>query len=220
MIDATDFIELTKLISDRTKAKIRTAVPGVVRAFDPETQTATVQVAVAYAYLDPDAVEEVQRYIPRPITNCPVIFPQGGGFSLRFPLEPGDDCLILVAERSIDEWAATGNAGVTPRDLRRFDLSDALVLPAPRPAARPLEDFRDDAVELRHDASGRSFRIRDDGKIAIGDGTNELLDIVHGLIGDLLTAIMPGSSPPGSPFDPATLGALGALQTQLALLKE
>ena len=74
--------------------------------------------------------------------NCPVLFPQGGGYSITFPLESGDPVKLSVAARSLDEWLTDGGTDVEPADPRRFDLEDAIVEPGIRSFAQALADDR------------------------------------------------------------------------------
>lgn len=46
---------------------------------------------------------------------------------MTFPVKPGDGCLLIFAERSLDEWK-DGGGEVTPNDPRAMDLSDAVAL--------------------------------------------------------------------------------------------
>ena len=100
---------------------MHTQVPGRVLEYDHDTQKAKVQLIIEHAF-DDDG--EVGYYKPPPLVNVPVEF----GI-LSWPLEEGQPGIVSFAERSIDEYEATGNANVKPRDLRRFDLSDATFRP-------------------------------------------------------------------------------------------
>lgn len=117
--------------------RVHTATPGTILSYDAARQAATVQPALRIPSTDPETGARVFRKLP-PIASCPVLWPSGGGCSLTWPLEQGDPCTILVAERSTDEYRATGGRDVEPQDPRRFDWSDALVLPAWTPFNAPI----------------------------------------------------------------------------------
>ncbi len=124
-----DELDALQRLARAEVARVRTCIPGVVTAYDSATQRADVRPAIRHAYRDADgSVAQEQHPI---IPGCPVLFPasSSGGFSIAWPLSPGDEVLVLVAERSIDEWQAEGNTDTVPQDLRRFALSDAMVLP-------------------------------------------------------------------------------------------
>lgn len=108
-------------------ARVRTCIPAQVVDYNHTTQRATVQICVRYAYRNEDG-EVVQERNPT-LGDVPVMFPGGSGYAVTFPLSAGDEVLLLVSERSIDEYLQTGARDCTPRDLRRFSLTDAVVLP-------------------------------------------------------------------------------------------
>lgn len=188
MTSETEFEALLKAVQTRTRGAMRTIIPGEVLSFNAATQTATVRVSVASWRMDPDLDEPV-AFFPEPIANCPVYYPGGAGWSTRTPIEAGDRCLILVAERSIDEWMATGNR-VAALDLgRRFDLTDAIVLPGLRPAADPLADFNDESFEVIHE-NGTVLRLNPDGTVYLGNSTTgvaEQLDALRSMLATLIS---------------------------------
>jgi len=127
-------------------AKIRTCIPGRVVSYDHSEQRADVRPVVRSARKDPDTDERV-TYLPDVIPNCPVSFPQGGGFSLTWPLQKGDRVELRFASRSLDEWLTGGGDDVEPKDPRRFDVTDAIVDPGISSFAEALANDRlDDAA--------------------------------------------------------------------------
>ena len=88
----------------------------------------------------------------------PVHFPQSGTYSLTFPIQVGDDCLVLFAQRGYDHWLYEnkGEAGLTkaglatPQHNRMFDQTDALALVGFNPVAEVIKNFSPDCVELRN----------------------------------------------------------------------
>lgn len=118
-------------------AKVHTSIPGVIVEYDRASQRATVQPAIAGAYVDPDTRDLVREPLP-PIPDVPVAFPSGDGYSVTFDLAVGDRVLLVFSERSTEEFRATGDEGVEPGDLRRFDLSDAVAFPAALQFSEPV----------------------------------------------------------------------------------
>jgi len=115
-------------------AKVHTSMPAVVVAYDPTTQSASVQPVlvgrVADTLLDRERPDVAP---PPPLHNVPIVWPSGATWSLHGPLVPGDPVTLVIAERSTDEWRTLGStAGVVPLDARRFDLSDAVAIPGGR----------------------------------------------------------------------------------------
>lgn len=135
-------LDLIKLAIRNRVGLMRTALPARVLSYDAATQLADVQVLVRSSFVNADT-QILETYLPEPIPSVPVLWPSGSGGSITFPLSANDQGFILCAERSIDEWKQTGNIDNTARDLRRFDLADAVFLPGGRaiPNALPSSAF-------------------------------------------------------------------------------
>jgi hypothetical protein len=129
---------LAEVISETIAAArggISVAMPATILSYDPARQIASVKPAISMRY-ESDGV-----LVPSPIgivSNLPVLFPSGGGTSITWNLLPGDQVLLIVCDRSLDEWKSTGAQENVPADIRRFDFTDAIVLPGIRPITQPL----------------------------------------------------------------------------------
>lgn len=122
--------------------QVHTAMPGIVKSFDPASQTATVQPALQREYVDLGAMA-----LP-PVPKVPVLFLGGGGNALTFPVAPGDECLLVFSERAIDNWFQAG--GVRDVSDHRFhDLTDGFAIVGFRSLPHKLSDFVTDGFELR-----------------------------------------------------------------------
>lgn len=129
--------ELLLELMAAVKGSMAACLPAKVLTYNPVDQTATVKPAITGRYHDP----ELEALIPAPlpvIAKVPVAFPSGGGFSITWPLLPDDDVLLVFADRSLDEWKSTGLPENLPADTRRFDLTDAIAIPAVKPPVRPI----------------------------------------------------------------------------------
>jgi hypothetical protein len=196
--------DLLSLAIGRAQAGVRTCQPGIVLAYDPVQQKAIVQPAIRVARTDPTTGLRVYQEVP-PIANCPVAHIGAGDFSLCFPLSPGDSVLLLVADRSMDEWILTGETKVDPYDSRRFDWMDCVVLPALRsfnPAAGargpiPVEGVAAGAMVVRAP------------EIRLGSSAAYDALVLESLLPDLLAALSDVS---------AALTALGILAPALVNL--
>lgn len=122
---AADPQEAIRAALDGRQTRIWTALPGIVQSFDPATLTATVQPAIQGRIADRDGVVSL---VDLPLlVDCPVQFPAGGGVSLTFPVEAGDECLVVFASRCIDAWWQSGGVQ-PPLEARMHDLSDGFVV--------------------------------------------------------------------------------------------
>lgn len=146
--------------------ELHTSTPGIVRAFDAATQTATVQPAIRRIWIG----EEGQRE-PRDLPECihvPVVFVGGGPYVLTFPVAAGDECELRFSERAIDNWHARGGVQ-DPSEVRFHDLSDAVALVGLYSQPRAISGFSASAVELRRrDGTGGKF-VLDGGFAYQGD---------------------------------------------------
>lgn len=100
---------------------VNTAVPGTVVQYDPASNRAVVRASMPKRLADGSELEAPS------VHEVPVAFPAGGGFSLTFPLKPGDGVLLIFSQRSLEGWLSGGTQA--PDDPRRFALSDAIAIP-------------------------------------------------------------------------------------------
>jgi hypothetical protein len=112
-------------------ALVHTSIPAVVTDYDHTAQKATVRLAIRLRREDP-ATGALEFYEPPLIPNVPVMFLSGSGYAFTFPLAAGDPVTVFFLERSTDGWRDTGEPGQEPWDTRRFDLTDAVAIPAGR----------------------------------------------------------------------------------------
>lgn len=134
---------------------VRTSYPGKIKSFDPDTQIATVQVA-RERYVDNLNSLNVMQESPI-LVNVPVHFPQGGGYSLTFPIAVDDNCLVMFAERGCSHWLngdsmviGTYKSGVPKADFfRKFDVNDSFALVGFNSIPKAIPAFQAASVELR-----------------------------------------------------------------------
>lgn len=140
---------------------MRSAIPGIIRTFDPNKQTCTVDVAIMeYTLQEPPA--SLQAPSVGPINNHPVATPmdtledvpvimmRAGGWSLTFPIVAGTECLLIFADTCIDGWWQNGGQQV-PYDRRRHDVSDAFALFGPWSQPNNLQYYSNVSMQLRSD---------------------------------------------------------------------
>lgn len=146
---ANDPVEAQRAALDGKQAEMWTALPGIVESFDPDAMTVCVQPSIKGQVQD-EGGNASSVDLPL-LTDVPVVFPCGGGFTLTHPIKPGDECLVIFASRCIDGWWQSGGVGGTP-DERMHDLSDGIAIVGPRSQPRKLVPAVDaDNVQLRTD---------------------------------------------------------------------
>lgn len=147
-----DAEEALRVALDGSQAQLWTALPGIVQSFNPVAMTAQVQPTInGLVRLQDGTFRELQMPL---LLDCPVVFPGGGGVTLTFPVQPGDEVLVVFASRCIDSWWQLG--GVQGQaELRMHDLSDGFVIPQVRSQPRRFT-VSTTAAELRTD-DGTAF---------------------------------------------------------------
>lgn len=196
---------------------VHTALPGAIVSYDFTTQKASIQPLLDKVWADGTTT-------PMPVLeNVPVIFPRAGGASLTFPVVEGDTCLLLFIERSIDLWLTVGGQ-VKPDDPRKFDLSDAVAIMGLFPFSETSQAINNEDVLLTYKNSSITIKesgdivINTSGKVAIGNSTTEVLDILSQLLADLQGAAVTGTAL-GGPLNPAFTAQALVLQTALDAIK-
>jgi hypothetical protein len=116
------------------------ALPGKIEKYDSTLQKADVKPLLKRTVIGRDGTETAEA-LPV-IPEVPVVFPRGGGYFLSLPIEKGDLVLLVVCDRSIDDFAySTGTTDTDPVDLRSHDLSDAVAFPGFYPFTKPIKSL-------------------------------------------------------------------------------
>lgn len=129
-------------------AQVWTAIPGIVQSFNAAQQTAVVQPAIRAIVFD---INGVPTNVTLPLLlDCPVQFPGAGGYTLTFPVNAGDECLVVFASRCIDAWWQSG--GVQNQAVMRMhDLSDGFALLGFSSVPKVINNISTSATQLRSD---------------------------------------------------------------------
>lgn len=161
-----NFEQMLRTAIDSALIDTWTALPGIVKAFDAEKQTATVTPALFQEYEKEDGTIGRREYPT--LEQVPVQFPRGGGFALTHPLTAGESGLVVFASRCIDNWAIAG--GVQQQLVRRkHDLSDGFFVPGFSSLKDALTSFNTEAIEIRNEAADTVIKLKD-GEIEITGG--------------------------------------------------
>ena len=139
--------ESLRIALEGQQGQIWTALPGIVQSFDPAKMTVSVQPTITGTARNPDgSTREIQMPV---LLDCPVLWQGGGGVSLTFPIQAGDECLVVFASRCIDAWWQLG--GVRGQaEFRMHDLSDGFALVGVRSLPRAYA-VSTTAAQLRSD---------------------------------------------------------------------
>lgn len=163
LADPNNSEEFYRTMLDGFANTLRVAAPGIIHDFDPQTQTASVQVAIREKIANPDLTTQWTD-IPL-LLDVPIVLPRAGGFVLTLPVKPGDECLIVFADMCIDAWFSSG--GVQNQiEKRRHDLSDAFAILGTWSQPRRVPNYSAAAAQLRTD-DGQTYISLAPGEIDI-----------------------------------------------------
>lgn len=147
--------DIARIAATEALVDVHTCLPGIVKSFDPKTQTAKVQPAIMRLWRD-------GGWKPLPeCVDCPVSMPRYGNFVITGPVSPGDEGLLKFSERSIDNWWARG--GVQEQsEMRMHDLSDGFFEPGYSSKGRVPANVSTDGLEIRTLDGKTMFRLEGD----------------------------------------------------------
>jgi hypothetical protein len=204
--------ELIRRAIEARLAEVRVAIPGTIQKFDAATQLAEVRPDLQELRFD-ESDAELSESLPV-VSDVPVQFPGAGGFVITFPVQPGDPCLLVFSDRSLDKWIENGGE-VDPVDLRRHHLSDAVALLGVRSKPQALSSFNADCLSLGKDGEAEDF-------VALAQKVHDEIDALRGKLADFWmhqhTGTVSGAvctttatTPPTIPaFPPAPVGSVAS----------
>lgn len=119
MADQLDIVDALRKMVDSRLYEVNTSMPGTIVSYS--AGRASVQPTPKKRFPDGDVLS-----FPI-LQNVRVCWPSfaGGTAGVKGPIKPGDKCLIVVAQQAVDGTD----------DPRRFDMSDAYVIPCDLGAA-------------------------------------------------------------------------------------
>lgn len=136
-----DTTSLFRNLENKIMQKIRVASPAVISEVDYEKQTLKAQITIR-EYINGKYIE-----IPE-LLDVPFFILGGGDYSITMPIKKGDECLIVFGDSCIDSWWQNGDIQ-NPIDSRRHDLSDGFAIVGFKSQKNKLEDYSDEAFQIR-----------------------------------------------------------------------
>ena len=112
--------EAIRFAIEQSMKDLYTSIPGVIVNYDSATRRARIQPAVQRELTSGEMVN-----LPE-IANVPVVHPTAGGYSVLFPVQPGDPCLLVFSQRGITGFKT--NFEVAQPDENMHDLQDAVAI--------------------------------------------------------------------------------------------
>lgn len=166
-------VDLYKKIINKIKFEMRCAAPAIVKSFDEEKQTVSVQIVTKERVFN-NGEYQIKK-IPI-IEQVPIYMVRAGGFVVTVPVKEGDECLLIFADTCIDAWFQNGGEENQQIFQRRHDLSDCFALCGPWNQNRVIRNYCLDGIELRTDDGSTSLKIKD-GEVVIKSESIKLGDV-------------------------------------------
>lgn len=149
-------------------AELWTSIPGIVQSFDPVAMTVVVQPAIQSQKRAPDGS---QSPVSLPLLDgVPVVFLGGGDFTTTYPIRQGDECVVTVSSRCIDDWWLLGGIQ-TQAEFRMHDLSDAFAFVGVRSRPRALPGVSTTATQIRSNDGQTFIELGPNGAVRIEAAT-------------------------------------------------
>ncbi len=153
-----DIVSLLQKLNSSISSSVRVCMPGSIESYDFKTQKANVKISMKEVYANK---KEVDYPV---VNNVPVVFMSSGGASITLPVNVGDSCLLLFADRDMSEWLL-GAVGKKPVSTRMHHLSDAIAIMGLQPFTKV--DGAKNNDDLAINFAGSTISIKKDGEIDI-----------------------------------------------------
>ena len=185
-------------------SNLHTNAPAVIVSFDAAKQSAVVQPSIKRT-LTNGAVQQLPS-----ISNVPIITLKTDSAGMHIPPKVGDGVLLVFCERSLERWLSSKQGEIVEAgDIRQYDFTDAIGILGLNPLTFDYP-FKDNSVYLYHNR-GR-IKVDESSKVAIGNDSAELLDILSRTL-DKLSTTTAGGNPLSTAAD------FTALKAELELIK-
>jgi len=160
--------ECFKLSFEYLQSGMWTALPAIVTAVDLDKQTISAQCGIKGQYTDEEGVvHPIDMPLFQDVILC---FPRAGGFSITFPVQAGDEVLIVFSCRCIDGWWQSGGINNIPPEFRMHDLSDGFAILAPTSQPKKLSGISSDSIQIRNDEQTKFIEISPSAVTVLSDG--------------------------------------------------
>ena len=154
-----------KIIKDAIRSELAnfwSALPCEVESYNASAATVTVQPTIRIPVRTENGdIELLQMPI---LQDVPVMFLCAGGFTITHPIQKGDECFVVFADRNIDLWWQSGGVQ-NPFDMRKHDLSDGFAFFRPQSQANKISNISTDHLEIRADDNATKIQITPEGVI-------------------------------------------------------
>lgn len=143
--DSPTLADVFEAAIDAALKDVRVWLPGEVRSYDAVSRRAIIQVMVPDGWIEEDGQRRTTTL--KPMTDVPAALCGSGSTRVKFPIRPGDPCLVLFSSSCITAYKATGRL-IDHGDDRHHHEADAFFVPMPRVVGEvegdPMIEFTED----------------------------------------------------------------------------
>lgn len=141
-----------------------TSLPCIVRSVNFSQMTVNAQPTVQGFKINEDGSKTFINYPV--LEDIPIVFPSAGGFTITFPIQPGDEILVVLSARCIDFWWQSGQIQ-NSIETRMNDLSDSFAIPGVKSLPNIIPGISNSGVQIRNNDGTTYIEISADGKIKL-----------------------------------------------------
>jgi len=139
----TNLIQAFGTLKENILNNINCIQIGIIEDFDSSVQTASVSITSKIQI----GVSPITWADYPLLIDVPCLILGGGGANLQFPIQKGDECIILFNDRQLDNWFANG--GVQPFTIgRTHDLSDGIAIVGIRSLPNSIQNYIQNGTKL------------------------------------------------------------------------
>lgn len=205
---------------------------GQIQSFDPATQTCSVSINYQKTFItrnENGTYSEKKENYPI-LASVPIVILSGGSANLTFPIQKGDDCLLLFNDRDMDNWITSGQV-LPPNTARLHDLNDAIALVGIRPVTKTISGYDSSRAILKNGnasvgVSTSKIQIQNNSynlKTELTDLCTKLNSLCTAIQGITVLCSAPGN-PSGPPLNASAIASvasdISAISTNIAGLLE
>lgn len=143
--------EIQRRVFKALQSRLWTAIPGIVDSVDLVNMKCAAQPTIQGLFPNQDGSGTYSLKNPPVIADCHLVLLGGGGMFVEVPLAHGDEVLLVMAARSIDNWYANGGVQPPSEIGRMHNLSDAFAIPGIRSKPR-VKTMDANLFRIRNDA--------------------------------------------------------------------
>jgi len=153
-----DIINFVQKLNSSISSGLRVCMPATIESYDYKTQKASVKISMKELYNN-------GKELDYPVVNgVPVVFTSSGGASITLPVNRGDTCLIMFADRDMGAWLR-GGVGGKPDSTRMHNLSDAIAIMGLQPFTKVGGAKNNEDLAINY--AGSTINIAKNGEINI-----------------------------------------------------